>query len=292
MVKKAVIPAAGYGTRFLPATKAQPKEMLPLVDKPVIQYVVEEAIASGIKDILLVIGRGKRALEEHFSRNFELEMELLQKGKTAELEQIRGLPEDVHIHFVWQHEQKGLGDAVKCARHHVGNEPFALLLGDTVLESSADIPVTRQLIDVYNQYEEAVLALEEVPREKVSRYGVIKAEPIGDGVYGINGVVEKPRTEEAPSNLVIAARYVLPPEIFSALDIVRPGAGGEVQLTDALELLMQDRNIYGCRIRGRRHDLGNKLDWLKANILYGLKEDGMSDDLTGWLRQTLDQAGP
>jgi len=292
MVKKAVIPAAGYGTRFLPATKAQPKEMLPLVDKPVIQYVVEEAIASGIKDILLVIGRGKRALEEHFSRNFELEAQLLQKGKTAELEQIRGLPEDVHIHFVWQHEQKGLGDAVKCARHHVGNEPFALLLGDTVLESSTDIPVTRQLIDVYNQYEEAVLALEEVPREKVSRYGVIKAEPIRDGVYGVHGVVEKPRIEEAPSNLVIAARYVLPPEIFSALDIARPGAGGEVQLTDALELLMQDRNIYGCRIRGRRHDLGNKLDWLKANILYSLKEKDISADLTGWLRQTLDQAGP
>ncbi|MDY7028487.1 MAG: UTP--glucose-1-phosphate uridylyltransferase GalU [Spirochaetota bacterium] len=292
MVKKAVIPAAGYGTRFLPATKAQPKEMLPLVDKPVIQYVVEEAVASGIKDILLVIGRGKRALEEHFSRNFELEEQLLRNGKTAELEQIRGLPEDVHIHFVWQHEQKGLGDAVKCARHHVGNEAFALLLGDTVLESSADIPVTRQLIEIYNQYEEAVLALEEVPREKVSRYGVIDGTLLQERVYGIRALVEKPAADKAPSNLVIAARYVLPPEIFSALDMVRPGgAGGEIQLTDALQMLVQDRSIYGCHIRGRRHDLGNKLDWLKANILYGLKENDMSADLTAWLRQTLDQVG-
>jgi len=287
MVKKAVIPAAGYGTRFLPATKAQPKEMLPLLDKPVIQYVVEEAIASGIKDILLVIGRGKRALEEHFSRNFELEEQLRRSGKTAELEMIKGLPQDVSIHFVWQHEQKGLGDAVTCARDHVGNEPFALLLGDTVLESSTDIPVTRQLIDIYNQYEEAVLALEEVPREKVSRYGVIEADHLGNRLYGIHGVVEKPDIEDAPSNLVIAARYVLPPEIFSALDTVSPGKGNEILLTDALQMLMQDRDMYGLHISGRRHDLGNKLDWLKANIMYGLQDHRMEKDLVPWLQQLL-----
>ena len=288
MVKKAVIPAAGYGTRFLPATKAQPKEMLPLVDKPVIQYVVEEAIESGIKDILLIIGRGKRALEEHFARNYELEDQLRKSRKTAELELIKDLPEDVRIHFVWQHEQKGLGDAIACARNHVGNEPFAVLLGDTVLESYSNEPVTRQLVDTYNRYEEAVLALEEVPREKVSRYGVIEGELIEDRVYSIHGLVEKPDIDTAPSNLVIASRYILPPEIFSALDMIGPGKGSEIQLTDALGLLVQDRPMIGYHIRGRRHDLGNKLDWLKTNIIYGLKREDMSEGLIPWLRQVLD----
>jgi len=289
MVKKAVIPAAGYGTRFLPATKAQPKEMLPLVDKPVIQYVVEEAIESGIKDILLIIGRGKRTLEEHFSRNFELEDQLRKSKKAAELELVKGLPKDVWIHFVWQHEQKGLGDAVKCARNHVGNEPFAVLLGDTVLESYSNKPVTRQLIDVYNQFEEAVLALEEVPREKVNRYGVIAGEELKERIYSIRRLVEKPDIDSAPSNLVIASRYILPPEIFSALDMVQPGKGGEVQLTDALQLLVEDRNMYGYHFKGRRHDLGNKLDWLKTNILYGLKRADISEGLVPWLRQVLDE---
>ena len=288
MVKKAVIPAAGYGTRFLPATKAQPKEMLPLVDKPVIQYVVEEAIDSGIKDILLIIGRGKRTLEEHFSRNYELEDQLRAKEKTAELELIKDLPEDVWIHFVWQHEQRGLGDAIKCARNHVGNEPFAVLLGDTVLESYSDRPVTRQLIDTYNRYEEAVLGLEEVPKEKVSRYGVIEGKILDERVYSIEGLVEKPDIDTAPSNLVIASRYILPPEIFSALDITAPGKGNEIQLTDALQLLVQDRSMIGYRFDGRRHDLGNKLDWLKTNILYGLKHEDISTGLMTWLRQVLD----
>ncbi len=288
MVKKAVIPAAGYGTRFLPATKAQPKEMLPLVDKPVIQYVVEEAIESGIKDILLIIGRGKRTLEEHFSRNYELEDQLRKNQKLAELEIIKALPKDVWIHFVWQHEQNGLGDAVKCARNHVGNEPFAVLLGDTVMESYTDVPVTRQLIDVYNRYEEAVLALEQVPREKVSRYGVIGGEQLQERIYSIRHLVEKPDIDTAPSNLVIASRYILPPEIFSALDMVEAGKGGEIQLTDALHLLVQDRNMYGYHFNGRRHDLGNKLDWLKTNILYGLKRDDISEGLVPWLRQVLD----
>jgi UTP--glucose-1-phosphate uridylyltransferase len=288
MVKKAVIPAAGYGTRFLPATKAQPKEMLPLVDKPVIQYVVEEAVESGIKDILLIIGRGKRTLEEHFSRNYELEDQLRAKGKTAELELIKDLPEDVWIHFVWQHEQRGLGDAIKCARNHVGNEPFAVLLGDTVLESYSDRPVTRQLIDTYNRYEEAVLGLEEVPKEKVSRYGVIEGRQLDERVYSIEGLVEKPDIDTAPSNLVVASRYILPPEIFSALDMTAPGKGNEIQLTDALHLLVQDRSMIGYRFDGRRHDLGNKLDWLKTNILYGLKHEDISEGLMTWLRQVLD----
>lgn len=288
MVKKAVVPAAGYGTRFLPATKAQPKEMLPLVDKPIIQYVVEEAIESGIKDILLIIGRGKRTLEEHFARNYELEDQLRKSQKMAELEIIKALPKDVWIHFVWQHEQNGLGDAVKCARNHVGNEPFAVLLGDTVMESYTDEPVTRQLIEVYNRYEEAVLALEEVPKEKVSRYGVIGGEQLEERIYSIRQLVEKPDIDTAPSNLVIASRYILPPEIFSALDMVKTGKGGEIQLTDALHLLVQDRNMYGYHFNGRRHDLGNKLDWLKTNILYGLKREDISEGLVPWLRQVLD----
>ncbi|HKK65585.1 MAG TPA: UTP--glucose-1-phosphate uridylyltransferase, partial [Clostridia bacterium] len=226
---------------------------------------------------------------EHFSRNFELEDQLYKSKKAAELELVKGLPKDVWIHFVWQHEQKGLGDAVKCARNHVGNEPFAVLLGDTVLESYSDKPVTRQLIDVYNQFEEAVLALEEVPREKVNRYGVIAGEELKERIYSIRRLVEKPDIDSAPSNLVIASRYILPPEIFSALDMVQPGKGGEVQLTDALQLLVEDRNMYGYHFKGRRHDLGNKLDWLKTNILYGLKREDISEGLVPWLRQVLDE---
>jgi len=286
MIKKAVIPAAGYGTRFLPATKSQPKEMLPLVDTPTIQYVVQEAVDSGIKDILMIIGRGKRSLEEHFSRNFELEHQLREKNKTAELELIQTVPDDVRIHFVWQHDQKGLGDAISCARDHVGNEPFAVLLGDTVLEAAEGAPpVTKQLMDVYNKHEEAVLALEEVPREKVSRYGVISGSEISGNVYSVDGLVEKPAPEEAPSNLVIASRYVLPPEIFSALDMTPPGKNDEVQLTDALLLLLGDSPMYGVRFDGIRHDMGNKLDFLKTTILYGLRHPEFGDDLKQWLKE-------
>jgi len=284
MVRKAVIPAAGYGTRFLPATKSQPKEMLPVVDTPTIQYVVNEAVESGIKDILLIIGRGKRAIEEHFARNYELEELLKAKGKEEELRLIQAVPEDVNIHFVWQHEQNGLGDAIHYARDHVGNEPFAVLLGDTVLESSEERPVTRQLMDVYNRYEELVVALEEVPRERVSRYGVIDGKEIGSGVYLVEDMVEKPSPEETPSNLVIASRYILPPEIFRALENTKPGKGGEIQLTDAMRILLTDRAMYGYCFKGRRHDLGDKLEFLKTSILYALKREDMRDPLLAWMR--------
>jgi UTP--glucose-1-phosphate uridylyltransferase len=284
MVRKAVIPAAGYGTRFLPATKSQPKEMLPVVDTPTIQYVVNEAVESGIKDILLIIGRGKRAIEEHFARNYELEELLKAKGKDEELRLIQAVPEDVNIHFVWQHEQNGLGDAIRYARDHVGNEPFAVLLGDTVLESSEERPVTRQLMDVYNRYEELVVALEEVPKERVSRYGVIDGKEIGSGVYLVEDMVEKPSPEETPSNLVIASRYILPPEIFRALENTKPGKGGEIQLTDAMRILLADRAMYGYRFKGRRHDLGDKLEFLKTSILYALKREDMRDPLLAWMR--------
>ncbi|WP_319559795.1 UTP--glucose-1-phosphate uridylyltransferase GalU [Marispirochaeta sp.] len=285
MVRKAVIPAAGYGTRFLPATKSQPKEMLPVVDTPTIQYVVNEAVESGIKDILLIIGRGKRAIEEHFARNYELEELLKAKGKEEELKLINAVPDDVNIHFVWQHEQNGLGDAIRYARDHVGNEPFAVLLGDTVLESSEERPVTRQLIDVYKRYEELVVALEEVPKERVSRYGVINGREIASGVYLVEDMVEKPTPAEAPSNLVIASRYILPPEIFRALENTAPGKGGEIQLTDAMRILLTDRAMYGYRFNGRRHDLGDKLEFLKTSILYALKREDMRDSLLAWMRE-------
>ena len=285
MVKKAVIPAAGFGTRFLPATKSQPKEMLPIVDTPTIQYVVQEAIDAGITDILLIIGRGKRTLEEYFSINYELEDQLREKKKQAELDLINFLPSHVAVHFIWQHEQNGLGDAIKYARHHVGDEPFAVLLGDTVLESFTGKPVTRHLIDVYDRYEEGVFALEEVAPELVSRYGVIDGEDLGQGIFKIADMVEKPAMEEAPSNLVVASRYVLPPEIFTALDVVEPGKGGEIQLTDALRLLMKDQPMYGYRIDGIRHDMGNKLEFLKTNIHYGLKHKDLAEGLKDYLRE-------
>lgn len=287
MVRKAVIPAAGYGTRFLPATKSQPKEMLPVVDTPTIQYVVNEAVESGIKDILLIIGRGKRAIEEHFARNYELEELLKAKGKEEELKLIQAVPDDVNIYFVWQHEQNGLGDAIRYARDHVGNEPFAVLLGDTVLESSEERPVTGQLIDVYNRYEELVVALEEVPNERVSRYGVIDGREIASGIYLVEDLVEKPSPAEAPSNLVIASRYILPPEIFRALENTAPGKGGEIQLTDAMRILLADRAMYGYRFKGRRHDLGDKLEFLKTSILYALKRKDMRDPLLAWLRELM-----
>jgi UTP--glucose-1-phosphate uridylyltransferase len=286
MISKAVIPAAGYGTRFLPATKSQPKEMLPVVDTPTIQYVVAEAIASGLDDILIIIGRGKRSIEEHFARNLELEQQLKEKGKTAELESIQTLPDKVRIHFVWQNEQRGLGDAIRHARDHVGNEPFAVLLGDTILESHEARPVTRQLIDLYDQYEEAVVALEEVEEDHVSRYGIVGGRPIegtNGGAFLVTTMVEKPPIDEAPSHLAIASRYVLPPEVFQALDMIEEGTGQEFQLTDALRLLLAERPIYGCCVNGVRHDLGNKLDYLRTNILFGLKHDDIGPHLREWL---------
>ena len=284
-VRKAVIPAAGFGTRFLPATKSQPKEMLTVVDTPVIQYVVEEAVASGITDILMIIGRGKRAIEEHFDRNLELEMELEAKNKIKELESLRRISNLADIHFVWQKEMRGLGDAVMHARDHVGNEPFAVLLGDTLLESSTGEPVTKQLLNVFDRYGESVVALEEVPMEKVSRYGVIDGSQMSDGVMLVRDFIEKPSPEEAPSNLVIASRYVLTPEIFTHLENVKPGKGGEIQLTDAMRAQVRNRAMYGLKFAGRRHDAGNKLDFLKTNIRYALKRPDLHDDLAAFLTE-------
>ena len=288
-VKKAVIPAAGYGTRFLPATKAQPKEMLTIVDTPVIQYVVEEAVASGITDILIIISRGKRALEDHFDRSFELEADLEAKGKLEELEMVRRIADLADIHYVRQKTMNGLGDAILHARQHVGDEPFAVLLGDTLMQPMNGMPVTRQLLDVFDRFGESIVALEEVPREKVSRYGIVSGSVVEDGVMLVGDFVEKPKPEEAPSNLAIASRYVFTPEIFGHLSKVKPGKNGEIQLTDAMKMQLSGRAMYGLKVAGRRHDAGNKLDFIKTNVTYALERPDLHDKLAEFIIETADR---
>lgn len=283
-VRKAVIPAAGYGTRFLPISKAVPKEMLPLVDKPVIQHVVEEAVASGITDILMIISRSKRAIEEHFHPAFDLEAELAAKGREAELADLRRLQSMARIHFVWQPKMGGLGDAILHARDHVGNEPFAVLLGDTVVASEGSRPVTRQLADVVEQHGGSAVALQQVPAEKVSRYGILGGEEIAPGLIRATTFVEKPKAEEAPSNLAVSARYVLSPRIFDHLAKTPAGKGGELQLTDAMASLMREEALYGLRYQGARHDIGNKLDFIKANIHFGLQRPDIAPALKEYLK--------
>ena len=283
MIYKAVIPAAGFGTRFLPASKSQPKEMLPIVDKPTIQYVVEEAAASGITDILMIIGKSKRAMEEHFDRNFELENELKTKNKKEELKAIQKISKLANIHFVWQKELNGLGDAISYARQHVGAEPFAVLLGDTIVKSK--IPVTKQLMDIYNNYHKPVVALEEVDASKVSRYGIIGGKKISSNIYLIENLIEKPDANKAPSNLAIAGRYIFTSDIFNCISRTKPGKGKEIQLTDALNLLVSEHTIYGLRFEGKRYDIGNKLDFLKTNIDFALGRKDLGKDLRIYIKK-------
>ena len=282
MIKKAVIPAAGFGTRFLPATKSQPKEMLPIVDTPVIQYVVEEAVKSGITDILMIIGTGKRSIEEHFDRSFQLEVQLLEQGKKTELEAIRRISELADIHFVWQKELKGLGDAIYCARHHVNDEPFVVLLGDTLIDSAK--PAASQLQEVFEKYQAPVVLLEKVGRDKVSRYGIVDAKQINARVCQVKDIVEKPSPEKAPSNLAIAGRYVLTPDIFEYLSRTGPGQGGEIQLTDALRMMLKDRPMYGLYLDGKRCDIGNKEGFIKTNIEFALKRDDVAGNLKEYIK--------
>lgn len=283
MVRKAVIPAAGFGTRFLPATKTQPKEMLPIVDKPVIQYVVEELASAGIRDVVMVIGKGKRAIEEHFDRSWELEGQLERKGRLELLEQMRSISSMVDLHFVWQQETLGLGHAVWCARHHVGNEPFMVLLGDTIID--AEVPAAKQLLDVYADHPHSMVLLEEVPRELVSRYGIADGQEISPGVLRLDGLVEKPAVEDAPSNLAIASRYILTPHIFDCLERIEPGVGGELQLTDAMRMLMEAEPMIGVRLKGRRHDIGNKVGFVEANLDFALKDPEMAGELKAYLKR-------
>ena len=284
MIKKAVIPAAGFGTRFLPITKSQPKEMIPIVDTPTIQYVVEEAVKSGITDILMIIGKGKRAIEEHFDRSFELENMLIEKNKTKELEDIRNITKIANIHFVWQKEMSGLGDAIRYAKYHVGNEPFAVLLGDTVIDGKGK-PITRQLMEVFRRYNSSVVALEEVAMSNISKYGVIDGSPLEKNVLLANDFIEKPPMEEAPSNLAIASRYIFTPEIFSYLENTQPGLNNEIQLTDAMRAMVKEHAMYGLKFEGKRYDIGNKLDFIKTNIEYGLKHKEIGKDLKKYLKE-------
>jgi UTP--glucose-1-phosphate uridylyltransferase len=284
MIKKAVIPAAGWGTRFLPITKSQPKEMVPIVDTPVIQYVVEEAVASGITDILMIIGKGKRAIEEHFDRSPVLEESLTAKKQFDLLEQIKKISNLANIHFIWQKDMNGLGDAIRYARYHVGKEPFAVLLGDTLICGEGD-PITKQLIDVYERYKSSVVALEEVPMESIHRYGVIKGKTLEKNVMIAEDFIEKPSAKEAPSNLAIASRYIFTPEIFDYLDSTKPGKNNEIQLTDAMRDMVKKYAMYGLQFKGTRYDIGNKLDFLKTNIIYGLMHEEIGEPLREWLKE-------
>lgn len=292
-VRKAVFPAAGLGTRFLPATKAQPKEMLPLVDKPLIQYGVEEAIQSGIQNILIVTGRGKSAIEDHFDVSFELEHLLESRQKTDLLATVRAVSDMIDIAYIRQKEALGLGHAVLRARDMVGPEPFAVVLSDDVID--APVPCLRQLLDVYQFFGASVVALMEVPEETVSAYGIVDAEPVDykgsrDRLFRIRNMVEKPGRAEAPSRLAIIGRYVLTPEIFTALEAVPPGAGGEIQLTDGLKHLLHSRPIYGYRFEGKRYDAGDKLGFLKATVEFALRRADLGAEFREYLR-SLDHTG-
>jgi UTP--glucose-1-phosphate uridylyltransferase len=283
MIRKAVIPAAGFGTRFLPATKSQPKEMLPIVDTPVIQYVVEEAVQAGITDLVMIIGAGKRSIEEHFDRSFQLEAQLEAKGKVAELQAMRRISELADIHFVWQKEMLGLGDAVRYARHHIYNEPFVVLLGDTVIDSVR--PAAAQMVELFEEIQQPVILLEQVEPKKVSLYGVIDGAEVRPGVYRIRDFVEKPKPEEAPSNLVIAGRYLLTPDIFGLIENTKASPDGEIQLTEALKALARSRPVYGLKLDGRRCDIGNKEGFIRTNIEFALKRDDMAEDLRQFIKQ-------
>ena len=287
MIKKAVIPAAGLGTRFLPVTKAQPKEMLPIIDTPTIQYVVQEAVDSGIEDILIISGKGKRAIEDHFDRNWELESLLTEKQDESLYNEIRHIGDMANIHFIRQKEMNGLGDAIRYGRHHVGEEPFAVLLGDTIIDTV--IPVTQQLIDIYEQYKQSVVAVEEVPSSKVFRYGIIGGNPISDRLWEVTTMVEKPEVGKSPSNLAFAGRYILTPGIFSALDKTPAGKNNEIQLTDAMSLLMQSESMHANVIQGVRYDIGNKMDYLKTIVRYGLKRKEFSGKFKAFLKELVNE---
>ena len=280
-VHKAIIPAAGLGTRFLPATKAQPKEMLPIVDTPTIQFIVEEAIASGIEDIIIVTGRNKRAIEDHFDKSIELEEELKKSKKEELLAQVRDISNMVNIHYIRQKEPKGLGHAIYCAQAFIGNEPFAVLLGDDIVK--AEEPCLKQLIRVYDEYKTSILGVQRVPDNETSKYGIVAGKQVEDRVYKVNDMVEKPEPGQAPSNIAILGRYIISPKIFSHLETITPGKGGELQLTDALKSLMHDEAMYAYDFVGRRYDVGNKMGFLQATVEFALEREDLRDEFKVWL---------
>lgn len=280
-VKKAIIPAAGLGTRFLPATKAQPKEMLPIVDKPTIQYIIEEAVASGIEEILIITGRNKRAIEDHFDKSIELERELEKKGKEDLLKIVRDISSISDIYYIRQKEPKGLGHAIGCARTFVGNQPFAVMLGDDVVDN--EIPCLKQLIDCYNEYKTSIIGVQEVPKEEVYKYGIVKGMYIENNVYKVKDLIEKPKVEEAPSNMAILGRYIITPSIFEILQNTTPGKGGEIQLTDALRTLAKNEAMYAYTFQGRRYDVGDKLGFLQATVEFALKKEELKKPFMKYL---------
>lgn len=288
-VTKAVIPAAGLGTRFLPATKAQPKEMLPVVDKPAIQYVVEEAVRAGIDDILIITGRGKRSLEDHFDRNFELEYYLEQRGKIHDLGEIQALAEIADIHYVRQGEPLGLGHAVSVARKHVGDNPFVVMLGDDIMDRRCT--VLADMIATFEQHGRSVVALSELPLEEISAYGVVRPEPVSDHLVRVLDIVEKPQPSAAPSNLAVMGRYVFTPEIFQALEQVKPGHGGEIQLTDAIALLLREQEVYGYVFGEGRYDIGKKLDYLRATVELAIDREDLGPEFRAFLVELVRKRG-
>jgi UTP--glucose-1-phosphate uridylyltransferase len=273
---KVVIPAAGLGIRFLPATKAQPKEMLPVVDKPAIQYVVEEAVASGMTDIIIITGRGKRAIEDHFDKSYELEHKLRESGNSEALSEVQRIASMADIFYIRQKEQLGLGHAILCAKKHVGNEPFAVMLGDDIVVS--DKPCIGQLVDVFEEMKSSVVGVEQVPKSRIQKYGVIKGRRVKDDIYRVEDLVEKPSPAEAPSDMAIIGRYVFQPDIFGFLEKIGPGKGGEYQLTDAMRLLCR-KGLFGLKFKGRRFDIGSKADWVRATIALSMERKDLADEL-------------
>lgn len=284
-IRKAVIPAAGLGTRFLPATKSIPKEMLPIVDKPTIQYIVEEIINSGIEDILIITGRNKGSIEEHFDRAIELEDNLEKTHKEELLEEVRKISQMINIHTVRQKNPLGLGHAVYCAKSFVGNEPFAVLLGDDVVDSN--VPCLKQMIEMYDKYNTSILGVQQVEWENVSKYGIVSGEKISEKIYSVRDLVEKPDPNKAPTNIAILGRYIITPEIFDILESTEKGVGGEIQLTDGLKKLANIQDMYAYIFEGRRYDVGNKLGFLEATVDFALKREDLRDDFKAYLNKLL-----
>ena len=285
-IRKAIIPAAGLGTRFLPATKAQPKEMLPIVDKPTLQYIIEECVASGIEEILIITGRNKKSIEDHFDRSVELEMELEKAGKQEMLEMVREISDMVNVHFIRQKQPRGLGHAILCAKTFVGDEPFAVLLGDDVVYNDQK-PCLKQLIDCYGEYKTSVLGVQTVDPQDVNKYGIVGGLHIEDRVYKVKELVEKPSVEEAPSNVAILGRYIITPKIFEILENTKPGKGNEIQLTDALLKLIEHEAMYAYDFEGRRYDVGDKLGFLQATVEYALRKEELRDGFIEYLNNII-----
>jgi UTP--glucose-1-phosphate uridylyltransferase len=284
-VKKAIIPAAGLGTRFLPATKAQPKEMLPIVDKPTLQYIIEEAVASGIKEILIITGRNKKSIEDHFDKSVELELELEQKGKLDLLEMVRNISNMINIHYIRQKEPNGLGHAIHCAKSFIGDEPFAVMLGDDVVD--AEKPCLKQLIEAYEEYHTTILGVQQVANEDVDKYGIVEGKYIENGIYKVKDLIEKPDIETAPSNIAILGRYIITPEIFDILENTKPGKNGEIQLTDGLKALCKNQAMYAYVFEGKRYDVGDKLGFLEATVDFALKNPELRDGFLEYMKKTV-----